>query len=263
VCNLDCEYCFGHFNDVPQINKIDIEQLLKTLDKTGKIFRISFTGGEPFLIPNIVEAMKAISSRHFVSFNTNLISPKINDLADSISPKRVVHIHASFHYEELLKRKLLERFIDNYLRLKRTEFSIHAEAVAYPCLRSKITEMNEVLSEHGITLQYSPYFGIHDDKSYPESYTNEELKIFGLSDTSRLTYAQKGAFCNAGYNVFVAFHEGKLKPCFHFKESCGNLYDEIIFSHSMKQCPFSKCGCPLNIYDEKLYLEAMKHFNLI
>ena len=59
-CYMTCAYCSGwQHGDLAYkpISTINIPELIATLDKTGLIFRISFTGGgEPFLVPNLTEA---------------------------------------------------------------------------------------------------------------------------------------------------------------------------------------------------------------
>ena len=263
VCNYDCNHCFGHIDMTHDVDAIKIPELINTLDKTGKIFRISFTGGEPFLIPNIIEASSEINKKHYLSYNTNLVHERIKSFVDKIDPGRVVRIHASFHFEELKDRGEVHKYIGNYQLLEERGFPMYAEAVAFPKLAPLAEEIRQYLLEHDIILHFGPYLGTFENRKYPESYSNKELLQFGLSDDCRLLHKQMGAFCNAGYNAIVATHTGKILPCFHFKETLGNLYEEIKFNNSIKVCPHKQCGCPLNIYDERLYLEALREIKLI
>jgi organic radical activating enzyme len=66
---------------------IDIPVLLRTLDATGKIFKIGFSGGEPFLVPNIIDACVALMEKHYIELNTNLTSLKIKEFAERIKAK--------------------------------------------------------------------------------------------------------------------------------------------------------------------------------
>ena len=86
-----------------KVHPIKIKNLISTINSTAKTFRISFTGGEPTLIPNFVEACRAITQKHYISFNSNLISKNIKRFIEEIEPERVLHIHASFHYDELIE----------------------------------------------------------------------------------------------------------------------------------------------------------------
>ena len=75
-CNFNCFYCgiHGHINGNPRevpdllsrkpVVPIAIEKFVQAIDKTNKIFKISFAGeGEPFLIPNIVDLCIALTEK--------------------------------------------------------------------------------------------------------------------------------------------------------------------------------------------------------
>ncbi|MCP5063559.1 MAG: radical SAM protein [Ignavibacteriae bacterium] len=256
-CNLDCEYCFGKITDTSmKVHSIDIMKLISNLDKTGKTFRISFTGGEPTLVPNFIEASQKITEKHYISFNSNLISKNINKFAKEIDKDRVLHIHASFHYDELLKKILLNRFIENYNLLKSSGFNIYAEAVAHPMLKEKLDDIKDIANKNSLDLTFAPFYGIYNEQSYPESYSQEELDLFRISSKEISYFKQWSELCNAGYNTAVVFSNGNVYPCHHVKTKIGNIYGEFVFNNNLVNCPSKKCGCPLNKYDEYLFEKA-------
>ena len=257
-CNLDCDYCFGKITDTSvKVHSIDIDKLISNLDKTDKTFRISFTGGEPTLVPNFIEACREITAKHYISFNSNLISKNINKFVEEIDKDRVLHIHASFHYNELMEKALVNRFIDNYNLLENSGFNIYAEAVAHPMLKEKLDEIKGIAKKNSIDLTFAPFYGIYNEQSYPESYSREELELFNISSKEISYFKQKGDLCNAGYNVAVVFSNGNVYPCHQIKTKIGNIYDEgIVFNNKLVNCPSKKCGCPLNKYDEYLFEKA-------
>lgn len=253
-CNLDCEYCFGKITDPNvKVNSIDIEKLMTTLDKSGKIFRISFTGGEPTMIPNFIEAVRAITEKHYVSLNTNLITKSLLGIIGNVDPKKILHIHASLHYDELVKKNLFDIFINNFKLLQKSGCNIYAEVVAYPPLKNRFSELESVMKKVEIDFEYAPFYGKFGDKLYPESYTESELRLYNFSNEAINCYSQKGELCNAGYNAAVVFSNGNVYPCHQIKEKIGNIYEEINFSRSLVNCPSKRCGCPLNKYDEYLF----------
>lgn len=257
-CNLDCEYCFGKITDASiKVHPIKIDELLSTLDKTDKIFRISFTGGEPTMVPNFVEACKALSAKHYISFNSNLITKNVTAFANEINPDRVLHIHASFHYDELLRKNLLAKFFLNYNHLRDNGFNIYAEAVAYLEFKENLPTIKKFAEENFIKLNFAPYYGSFNHNNYPESYSNEDLKLFSIRQSDISCYAQKGELCNAGHNVAVVFSNGNVYPCHQIKTKIGNIYEEINFNNSLVNCPSKKCGCPLNKYDEYLFEKVL------
>lgn len=254
-CNFDCEYCFGKTPFVKQtINSIDIERLIQTIDKTGKTFRISFTGGEPFLIPNIIEACRAITKKHFVSFNTNLVLPSVKEFAESISPERALFIHASLHIEELIRLNLADKFVANFILLKENGFIIFAESVAHPSLNeSDIIYFRDYLMQHDISFSFGSFIGNYKDRTYPQSYTTDELEKFNLENENMSMFKQKGNNCNAGLNVAAVYPNGNVHSCFQVKEKLGNIYSEINFKNEPTICPAANCDCPLNYYDPHLF----------
>lgn len=258
-CNLDCEYCFGKITDTNvKVHSINIPKLLATLDKTENTFRISFTGGEPTLVPNFLEACKAITKRHYISFNSNLISKNIKQFVKEIDASRVLHIHASLHYDELADKNLLELFIENYNSLKENGFNIYAEAVAYPELKNKLDVVTKFAKENSINLTFAPFYGDYNGEAYPESYSHKELELFGISKSEISCFTQKGELCNAGCNAAVIFSNGNIHPCHQIKTKIGNIYEGIEFSNELIKCPSKKCGCPLNKYDEYLFQQIIK-----
>lgn len=256
-CNFDCTYCFGKtpFSKA-DINIIDIDKLIKTLDKTGKVFRVSFTGGEPFLIPNIIEACAELTRKHYVSFNTNLVLPVMKEFAEVIKPGRVLNVHASLHFEELEKRRLIETYVSNFKLLAGKGFNIYAEAVARPGSDVKVEEYRKLMSGHGIEFLYAPYVGKFNNSDFPDSYKVEDLENYNLSKEQIRWYKQKGEVCNAAFNAGVVFSNGDIYPCFQIKQKMGNVYEDIIFNSELTICPAKRCACPLNKYDEYLFEKA-------
>lgn len=260
-CNFVCDYCFGKTTpNASTINSIDIENLLRTLNKSGKTFRISFTGGEPFLIPNIIEACQNITVKHYISFNSNLVLDAVKEFAERIKPERVLNIHASLHFEELTKKNLMSKFITHFKLLKCKGFNIYAETVAHPRILLKIDEHNSTMSNEKIPFTYAPFYGYYNEKSYPESYTKQEIKTFRLAEKHVGAYAQKGKLCNAGFNAAVVSPRGKISPCFQISKSLGNIYSAFSFNQHPTVCPAQKCGCPLNYYDSYLYKKSGRLF---
>jgi len=105
ACNLHCDYCWFNLGEDDYLakedsleeisgffcakgsNEINLVLLRKALNKADKVFRVGLTAGEPFLVPNIVDACAEITEKHFLSINTNLISDKIEDFAERINPR--------------------------------------------------------------------------------------------------------------------------------------------------------------------------------
>lgn len=262
-CTLECAYCtVGPIKKTAKIPNIEIPPLIRVLENTGKTFKISFTGGgEPFLVPNLVEACVEITKKHYISLTTNLTSVRIAEFAKRINPRRVFHILASAHIKELEKRNLLDIYCNNFLLLREKGFNIKAIEVAYPPLLNEVKRYRLLFKNKGIELEFNPFLGNYNGKKYPFSYTQAELEIFGLNSSkgnSPKKNYQYLKLCNAGYNVVSVNPRGDIYPCDSINNKIGNIYNKIEFKKNLIVCPFKFCGCPINEYDPYLFKKALK-----
>lgn len=256
-CNMDCEYCFDSTEQKRNspLEPINIEALINSLNSTGKKFRINFAGGEIFLIPNIIEACKELTKEHMVFFNSNLIPSTVLEFANKIDPSRVFEIHASLHIKELEKRNLTDKFINHYLLLKDKGFKMSSVAVAYPSLLPEIDKYVEFFKNKGIDFEFGHFMGTYNDKEYPKSYTNEELKAFnmeGYNDDMTLYY-RNGKKCNAGTNLFLSYTNGNVYPCYAIQKELGHVYDGFAGEKEPLICSADMCFCPPEFLDLELY----------
>lgn len=257
-CNLSCAYCSSPRRG-EKSRAIDTTALSTTLRSTGKTFHISFVGGgEPFLVPNFIDACAELARDHYVSVVTNLTSARVAEFARRVAPERVVSILASLHAKELERLSFEDRFIENFLMCRDRGFSIAACEVAYPALQEEIPRIRDLFGARGIEVQFNHFTGNHAGKRYPESYTDAELTAFGL-DRGRIDRSrQQGTACNAGYNVALVRADGAIQSCYHVKDRLGNVYREIKLRSSLIRCPFRYCSCPLNLFDPVLYERALR-----
>lgn len=246
-------------NQSNKMPPIDVKALSKSLDRTRRIFRIGFTGGgEPFLIPNIVEACIELSKRHYLAFNTNLTSLRVRELAERVDPAHA-SFHASLHIKELERRNLMDRFIETYHVCIDRGFPIYAQEVGHPSMLKEVESYRNYFNNRGINISFGIFKGEYQGKTYPESYTDEEIKCFGLDPVSaRHIYRQKGKLCNVGYNVFLADSEGLITPCFNIPEHHGHMYGKLHFQKKIRRCPVEVCNCPFNEYDTHLFRLALE-----
>ena len=91
---------------------------LSLTDKLLKIFKITFSGGEPFLVPNFVEACEALTQKHFIGIHSNLTSNSVEKFAQCVNPKQVTGINASLHLRELERCGLVKHYIRHFKILK-------------------------------------------------------------------------------------------------------------------------------------------------
>ena len=257
-CNLKCSYCFVNTKKPGLDDVIDIDKVVVSLDSLDKAFKISFTGGEPFLIKNFVDLCTRLSKNHYLEIVTNLVTGDVEGFSEKINSGRVERITASFHLEELEKHNLLDVYIDNFLLLKKKGFSIICLCVAFPPFAKQVEKYKALLKEKGITLFFTHFIGEFDGKKYPGAYNDKELRVFGLTRQDFNKHMSKGMLCNAGFNVGVVNEGGEVFPCDAVRPSLGSLFSGFKFKDSLIKCPVEFCGCPLNEYNLYLFRLAQK-----
>lgn len=264
-CNLDCDYCF--INPLKlrgPLPTVAVPEVMETLKKTGKTFRINLTGGgEPFLVKNIIELCQALTDKHYISMNTNLTSKKVRTFAEVIDPERILEIHASLHIKELERQHLTDHYIDNFVRCRNQGMPIKAVAVAHPNLVEKLDHYVKFFNDAGIPIEFGYFVGLHGGKNYPEAYTDEELLLFGLTRQQlRQSFKMKNKTCNAGYNIGFIRPSGTIRSCVQLFDNLGDITEKLSFNPHLTKCPYEFCHCPMNHYDPYLWKKALSDRSL-
>ena len=286
ACHLRCGHC--HYTPgrrvapPPPPPPIDVDRVLAALEATGRTFKLSFSGGgEPFLVPNLVQAAAELSRRHFLSVNTNLTSAAVASFAEAVDPSRCDFIHASCHLEELERTGLMARYLRNYHLLRERGFVVHCCAVAHPRLLPELDRYREELAREGLPLQFSFFSGEHEGRLYPQSYTPEEIDrirrpplLPGVLQKSLQEYvprkydlpeldddlydvlrSPRGKLCNAGFNAAFVDSDGAVWRCLRIRDSLGRIDGDLRFEAEPYICQEEFCECPLKSYD--IYLRDM------
>ena len=258
-CNFRCPYCW-FYTGWAEAAKRNIylspdEWMVhwrRVFDKYGSV-RIEITGGEPFIYPKFIELIKLLSSIHSVKITTNM-SGDIETFVKKIDPKRVdldLNFHPLFADIEILIKKAL--------LLKETGFKAGVCYLAYPPQMGKIDIFRKRFEEAGINFALAAFWGQYENKTYPESYTQQEIEYIRpfLGDIDRIVYhlkgeSPKGKLCNAGYKYAVVQADGKVIRCGQLADKIiSNLMDED-FHLLNKPEPCEADCCPCNEYGNLL-----------
>jgi len=187
-CNMVCHYCTlfpgnkeRDFAEKQRPAKpINIPAMMNSLEASGKTFLISFIGGEPFLVPNMVEACAALSRKHFVCFNTNLTALDMK-LFEAVNRDHLGMLNISLQIQPMEKLNLTDKFIEKIHAMESIGFSRYKiTVVADPALFPKIQYYREKFGKHGIKFKLIPMIdngGVYRGKAYPASYEPEELEM--------------------------------------------------------------------------------------
>jgi MoaA/NifB/PqqE/SkfB family radical SAM enzyme len=218
-------------------------------EKYGPV-HIEITGGEPFIYPNFIELIKLLCTIHTVKVTTNL-SADIGTFAKDVNPQKV-SLDMNFH----ILFSELEAFIKKVLILKSAGFKGGVCYLAYPPQMDKIDYLSKRFEVAGIGFALAAFWGEHNAKKYPESYTEEERTMMRpfLGDINRITYhlnaqSPRGKLCNAGYRYAGIHANGNVVRCGPLAHKViGNILDEN-FTLLEEPSPCESDICPCNEYD--------------
>lgn len=256
-CNFRCPYCWFFDNWAQQAKRnlyLSVQEWMeiwrRIYDKYGET-RIAITGGEPFIYPNFIELVKAISSLHIVKITTNM-SGNIEKFVQEISPKRV-YLDLNFHAVFV---KDLNEYIRKVKLLHNAGFDAGVCYLAYPPQMGLIESYKQIFEKNGIRFALAAYWGKYLGKQYPAAYSPEERELIKpfLGEVARVDYHMNatspyGKKCNAGYRYANIQGDGKVVRCAQYADRVmGNITDKD-FSLFPEPLPCEQNVCPGNEYD--------------
>lgn len=254
-CNLKCEYCYisqvGAW-DEPTPLKHSVEHIAECLSirRLGGISLINITGnGETMLQPDIVPLIGAfLKEGHYVEVVTNgTISKHINEVLEFPSEwLSRLFFKISFHYKELKRLNMMDKFFDNIKAIRAAETSFTLELMAYDSIENDIEDIKKVCIENiGAVCQAT--IGRNDkrrDKALLSTHSNQEFReIWNPLDSKMTTFkldvigVRRKEFCYAGsWSLFVNMYTGESQPCYW------QPYNQNIFSNPEKPINFMPVG---------------------
>jgi len=262
-CNFQCKYCLG-WNKASKDDTL-VDRL--GADKVAADFRflqessrqqlyITLTGGEPSLITDFIPFVQKLAEFAFIELQTNLCTKSIQDFANSIDPKRIGQVMASYHNETVEKSDVLTlRYFENFHLLADRGFTVVFKIIALPWQLSSLADRlkeykNKLPKDAPILVQ--PYIY----EKYPNAYSKEEKALIEPLLRTRkseiLDYIDgagefEGMGCDAGAGFIVMDRQGYAYPCYSQfpHKKLGNLINRNIKLFDGPQlCPMPFCGTP-------------------
>jgi MoaA/NifB/PqqE/SkfB family radical SAM enzyme len=151
---------------------------LEFFNSTGKIWLLHLTGGEPFFHPNFVGLCRTLTSRHFISVNSNLSSHRVRDFAAEIDRSRVQYVHCGVHVEERDRRKGWRNLLPNVASLLERGFPVFASLVMTPSAFAQFPRVADLFTALGVPLIPKAIRGSYEGRWYPQAYTEAERTQF-------------------------------------------------------------------------------------
>lgn len=254
-CNLSCEYCYisalkesekgvAKFNFSP-------EHVGKCLSKErlGGICIINLTGGGETLIPKEMPQYiyQLLKQGHYLEVVTNgTLTERFNEI--SMFPKEFLkrlEFKFSFHYLELKRKGLLEKYFTNVKKMRNNGCSFTIELMPYDNLIQEIPNIIELCKEElGAVCQIT--VGRNDLKNrelLTDLSIEEYKKIWSVFESNMFNFKmdifQKKIknFCYAGlYSLYIDLGTGMTKPCY------GQPNNQNIFENINRKIKFEPVG---------------------
>lgn len=264
VCNLKCHYCYiaqkdkfsnklAEFGHTPK----EIRAAL-SMERLGGICLINMcAGGETLMTANILSVAKELLEEgRYVSLVTNgTIKDRFKEICswDAQILSRLF-IKFSFHYLELQRLKLMDRFIDNVKLIAESNCSFSVEVTANDELIPYIKDVKDIcIKNFGAPCHVTI---ARDDRTNGIEllfkYSLEEFyNIWKEFDSQLLDYkydifkVKRNEFCYAGaWSYSLNLNSGDYSRCY-FGERLGNIYDDpnekLIEDPVGKKCELAHC----------------------
>ena len=181
TCNYRCAYCFfGHETLGARLRTFsEPSGWSSAFDATGLIWLLHMTGGEPSIYPEFVELCERLTTRHFISINSNLTHSSLAELSRRVDPSRISFINAGLHLQERELRNGHTAFLRNADTLRARNFPLVVSLVATPSALVRFDEAIALLAPIGLFPIPKLFRGTADGKTYPDAYSGAEKQRFG------------------------------------------------------------------------------------
>lgn len=260
ICNFRCSYCYlaqrdEHYQGIQPEMKYTPEQVAAALTQAriGGVAYMNFCAdGETLLTRNIDEYVKAlVQNGHYAEVVTNLTITPVLEKFLSWDRELLKHVEfkCSFHYLELKRKGLLEKFAENVKRVWAAGASANIEITPTDELIPYIDEVKEFSLKHFGSL---PHLSIaRNDRTHKIAYlTNLTMEKYDStwsqfdSDFWKFKKTIFGVkqkkFCYAGkWSLYIDLASGDTTPCYCGKH-LGDIFEDP--SSPLPECPVGRCS---------------------
>lgn len=254
-CNLKCHYCYiaalKDFEKKKPVFNFSPEHVGECLSKErlGGECIINLTGGGETLLPAEMPAyIKAMLEQgHFLEVVTNGTLTKRFDEIEKFPNELLKRLEFkfSFHYLELKRLGLLDKFFENVKKMRDAGCSITVECTPTDELEPYMEELKEICIEKvGALCQLTIARNDLDDMKVLSKKSNEEYfktwESFGsdmFAFKQKLFGVKRKEFCYAGmWSLYIDLGTGRAKQCY------GQLYNQNIFKDKNEEIKFEPVG---------------------
>lgn len=253
-CNLKCKYCYiSQLEAFGKIEKMQYppEHVARSLSKErlGGVSLINLTGnGETLIQREIVQLTKLLLQEgHFVEIVTNgIMTERITEILDQ-PPKQLSHLFfkLSFHYKELKRLGIMDKFFSNVRKIHEAGASFTLELMAYDDIENDIEDIKKICIENaGAVCQATIGRNERKEGGLLSSHSKKEyFEIWKSLDSPMMKFklqmlgVKRKEFCYAGaWSMFVNLYTGEAQACYW------QPYNQNIFVDLDKPIRFDPVG---------------------
>ncbi|MCR5416427.1 MAG: radical SAM protein [Pseudobutyrivibrio sp.] len=273
-CNLRCDYCYIRQHgdeDILDIKKRDslfkysVEHMISalTVERLGGVCMFNISGsGETLLCPDIFEICEGLlRNGHYIAIISNCTVTK--EIEKFIRLKQEyrdrLFFKASFHYQELKRRNLLNTYASNINALKKNGIAFSIEIVSNDGVLSELEELKawtekefgalpHVLAGRSETKlgEFPKFETCLSEEEFFETWDEFKSPLFDYQYTDYVL-PHNDEFCHAGvYTGSLEMATGVFFACPGNKKITNmfeNTEEPIRFAPMAKACPFPYCFC--------------------
>lgn len=270
ACNLKCSYCYiiqeGRRKNEKAKFKYPIETIVKGLsqERLGGVSLINITGSGETLIPKeLPEIVKGVLQEgHFVNITTNgTLSKQLDALLDATNGYHDhLHLSFSFHYVELLEKKLIDVFFENIKKAKSTGCSILLQINLSDEYVPHWEEIKELALKH---VGAYPQVALTRDESGGKYSIRTKLSIDDYKRIGDEMNSPLFAFTCKNFNVkrreycYAGLWSAKLNLCTGEMSGC---YGDGLIQDIFKDITKPIRWCPIGTHCSHKYCINSSHF---
>ena len=182
TCNFRCTYCAIPLDELAGriTTYATPSEWLAAFNATGKSWLLHLTGGEPSVYPSFVNLCEHLTRNHYLSLNTNLSHPCMDQFSERVDPGRVHYINAALHYDERVTKDSIDVFIERVQRFESRGFNVLISSVMTPGMAERFSELQSQFEASGLFIIPKAMRGWCEGQLYPDSYTKDQRRFISV-----------------------------------------------------------------------------------
>lgn len=262
ACNLRCSYCYlgKHENKLLEI-PYSLGTIRKAFSKErlgGNCYINVCSDGETLIHPMMPEIIKTfLLEGHYVLVVTNaILTKRLKECIEANQYANRLFFKVSFHYEEMERLGVLDKFFDNLKMIKESPCSFTVEYITCDETLEEIDRLKELCIEKMGTLpqinmprdERACNLGVLSKSSWKKYLNNWDKCDFHSEFWTfrKQIFGQKYKdFCHAGYrSLWVNMESGYSYQCYHLpplQNFMGEVDKPIKWLAVGNNCPEAHC----------------------